>query len=227
MQQRAAVQAAASLASVMGRCAADDLINQAKASFRAVQLCDLRFDVFSDQAPNEAHSKLSQPCVWGECDAFLTHSWSEDPLAKWAELQNWRSEFVAKHGREPSVWFDKCCIDQQNIDSELRCLPIFVAGCSRMVVLCGPTYLSRMWCVLELFISKCTGGTITEVLPVLRKGRETEDLAAVRGAFAAFDVRECNCADAGIKQRLLGLIETVYGSIHSFNEAARAFPDSL
>lgn len=45
----------------------------------------------------------------------------------------------------PEVWIDKCCIDQRNIEKDLRCLPVFLSGCRRLVVFCGPTYLSRLW----------------------------------------------------------------------------------
>merc|ERR1712224_527854 len=87
----------------------------------------------------------------GECDAFLSHSWHDDPEAKWAALQQWRGAFFERHGREPYVWFDKVCINQNDIEQDLRGLPIFLRGCREMVVFCGSTYLSRLWCVVELF----------------------------------------------------------------------------
>ena len=46
---------------------------------------------------------------------------------------------------------DKACIDQNNIKQLLACLPVFLAGCQTLLVVAGPTYCSRLWCVMELF----------------------------------------------------------------------------
>ena len=46
---------------------------------------------------------------------------------------------------------DKACIDQSNIEQSLACLPVFLAGCQMLLVVAGPTYCSRLWCVMELF----------------------------------------------------------------------------
>ena len=42
-------------------------------------------------------------------------------------------------------------MDQNTIEETLPCLPIFLAGCAQLVVLAGHTYVTRLWCVLELF----------------------------------------------------------------------------
>eukprot|EP00964_Phaeocystis_antarctica_P078319 scaffold48710_cov67-Phaeocystis_antarctica.AAC.3 len=46
---------------------------------------------------------------------------------------------------------DKACIDQNNIQQSLACLPVFLAGCQTLLVVAGPTYCARLWCVMELF----------------------------------------------------------------------------
>ena len=46
---------------------------------------------------------------------------------------------------------DKACIDQNNIEQSLACLPVFLAGCQTLLVVAGPTYCSRLWCVMEIF----------------------------------------------------------------------------
>ena len=53
--------------------------------------------------------------------------------------------FKAKHGREPTVWIDKFCIDQTAIDENLMCLPVFLAGTERLVIIAGPSYLYRLF----------------------------------------------------------------------------------
>ena len=51
----------------------------------------------------------------------------------------------------PLVPQDKACLDQGNIQQALACLPVFLAGCQTLLVVAGPTYCSRLWCVMERF----------------------------------------------------------------------------
>ena len=39
-----------------------------------------------------------------------------------------------------SLWLDKVCIDQSAMTDDLRCLPVFLAGCNGMLVTSGTTY---------------------------------------------------------------------------------------
>jgi len=173
--------------------------------------------------PNPELGALASPCALGACDAFLSHSWHDDAHAKWSALQAWGDEFVRQHGRQPSLWFDKCCIDQRRIDEDLRCLPIFLKGCKRLVVLCGPTYVSRLWCILEVFTHVHMGGSPgdIEMVQVLREGFELEDASAVEACFNAFDVQACQCFDPADKHRMLALIEASFGSVRAFSEVVR------
>lgn len=52
-------------------------------------------------------------CKLGGVDAFVSHSWHDSGGAKWALLTRWAKGFLLVHGREPVVWLDKGCIDQQ------------------------------------------------------------------------------------------------------------------
>merc|ERR1719296_25648 len=139
-------------------------------------------------------------------------------------MQAWRSTFVANHGREPRVWLDKCCIDQSRIDVDLRCLPVFLMGCSRLVLLVGPTYLSRLWCILEMFTYVHMGGRTEdiEVIWVLREGHEDDDIHAVNDAFGAFDASASECSCVEERERLLGIIQMAYGSMDEFNVTIKA-----
>jgi len=84
-------------------------------------------------------------------DAFVSHSWHDDFRTKLAQLTAYAEEFKAAHGREPVLWFDKFCIDQKRINDSLRMLPVAVTAADKVLVLYGPTYTSRLWCVLELY----------------------------------------------------------------------------
>ena len=67
------------------------------------------------------------------------------------------------HGREPTVWFDKACIDQRDIGENLACLPVFLAGCRKLLITCGPTWSERLWCVLELFVHLQMGKGVDDI----------------------------------------------------------------
>ena len=41
-------------------------------------------------------------------------------------VQHFVKEFKKKHKREPIVWFDKYCIDQNSLAEGLMCLPVFL-----------------------------------------------------------------------------------------------------
>lgn len=77
--------------------------------------------------------------------APCTCSWRDDADAKWTELSEWCAAFQRRAGRQPRLWIDKVCLDQTQIEDNLMCLPVFLAGCNQLLILAGSTYLSRLW----------------------------------------------------------------------------------
>jgi len=218
--------AAVGIAGLVGDCSSEQALATARARFRAIDLAKLGAEDLADNRPNPALYERSEPARLsspGICDAFISHSWHDDAPAKWSALQGWRAKFVAKSGREPRVWFDKCCVDQTNIDLDLRCLPVFLSGCQTMVVLCGPSYLSRLWCIMEIFTYVHMGHDLgrIEIIPVLREGKEVEDRAEVEHSFHAFDANNCTCVRNEDRERLLRIILAAYGSLRRFGTALR------
>merc|ERR1712228_655230 len=106
----------------------------------------------------------------------------------------------------------KCCIDQNNIQWDLRCLPIFLSGCKRMVVFCGPTYLSRLWCIVELFTFVHMGHSTDKIDFVLvqREGSEQEDAETIVQCFEDFDAEECCCTLESDKERIFSIIHAAF-----------------
>jgi hypothetical protein len=100
----------------------------------------------------------------GLCDAFISHSWRDDGHAKHRALRLWATDFEAVHGRPPRVFVDKACIDQQAIDESLAALPVYLAGCRRIVVCFGPTYPTRLWTLMELFVFLKMGASPDDVV---------------------------------------------------------------
>ena len=58
---------------------------------------------------------------------------------------------------------DKACIDQNNINQALACLPVFLSGCQTLLIVAGPTYCSRLWCVMEIFTFMRMGGAMERI----------------------------------------------------------------
>ena len=58
---------------------------------------------------------------------------SDDAVDKWERLQEVRNAFIAKHSREPTVWFDKLCVDQEQIGNDLQYLPVFLKSCKKVL----------------------------------------------------------------------------------------------
>ena len=127
------------------------LIERSSNLLRGVKFSSLSRELMRSKDPDPLAYALSVPCKSGDIDFFLSHSWSDDGDCKYERLEMVATNFMETNGREPMFWLDKCCIDQNNIKRDLACLPVFQMACSKMLVLCGETYVSRMWCILELY----------------------------------------------------------------------------
>ena len=130
------------------------IICKALETLRAVSMADVTWEEFRQNKPDPACYQKSKPANFESVDVFISHSWSDDPHAKWEAIQKMRENFKKMHGREPLVWFDKYCIDQTAIDSSVRRLPIFVVAANKFFVLFGPSYVARCWCMLEVSRAK-------------------------------------------------------------------------
>eukprot|EP00929_Paragymnodinium_shiwhaense_P026711 TRINITY_DN15820_c1_g1_i3.p1 TRINITY_DN15820_c1_g1~~TRINITY_DN15820_c1_g1_i3.p1 ORF type:complete len:719 (+),score=36.25 TRINITY_DN15820_c1_g1_i3:309-2159(+) len=169
---------------------------------------------------------LSEPCRLARCDAFFSHSWHDDPWQKWQSLAAWCQEFSEAHGRQPYLWFDKVCVDQSNIATDLQCLPIFLAGCNSLLVSCGRTYTTRLWCCVELFVFMKMARELNHDIHVIRIAEDNNSLAQISTSWASFDVRACECFLEEDKQRILQCIEKEDGA-EAFNTYIRSLAANL
>ena len=189
------------------------------------------------RADGDTLAAHSTPIEFGGCDGFVSHAWADDHTARWRALSRWAKDFRLARSRDPMCWLDKArippppppsalhphlhtpppppsvpqaCIDQSNIDESLKCLPVFLAGAQRMVILAGPSYPRRLWCIIEAFTFLRVGADPSriKVIPLgLTSSRASGDATSatdrVRDAFAAFDIRDAQCYAAD-RDRLLG-----------------------
>ena len=112
---------------------------------------------------------------------------------------------------------DKFCIDQTSISDSLMCLPVFLAGCKQLYLFCGPTFLERLWCLLEIFVYLEMGGRVDDVALVLAPPDDAyfERFCEVRRVHAT-------CFDPVERDRLLATIEAGFGGLDQFNALLRA-----
>ena len=170
---------------------------------------------------------LAAHCALGDCDVFLSHSWQDTGWLKWEKLTEWCENFREEKGRAPILWLDKICIDQNNIFDDLECLPVFLSGCKGILILSGTTYMTRLWCIVELFTfftiqeerkeGEDVGSRATfEVIPI---AEDKEELGQVWQTWLlAFDARKCNCYDPKDKARIMAVIEqSTAGGVDAFN----------
>lgn len=86
----------------------------------------------------------------GDGDAFISHSWRDDGQEKWQVIERWKTSFEESRGRAPAFWCDIACIDEQRLEDSLAALPLYLAGCHRLLALVGPSFTTRLWCIMEL-----------------------------------------------------------------------------
>jgi hypothetical protein len=140
------------VASCMGTHTSDKVLAMTTERLRRVAWKNLTLEVFTNKVGHEKITGLSEPCGIGDIDFFISHSWSDDPRKKVDVLNKFGAAFYQKHGRMPYAWLDTLCIDQNNRTEDIQCLPAYLMSCNDLLVLCGPTYATRLWCLMELYI---------------------------------------------------------------------------
>eukprot|EP00927_Polykrikos_kofoidii_P030780 TRINITY_DN26497_c0_g2_i1.p1 TRINITY_DN26497_c0_g2~~TRINITY_DN26497_c0_g2_i1.p1 ORF type:complete len:628 (+),score=77.16 TRINITY_DN26497_c0_g2_i1:33-1886(+) len=204
---------ALAVAAMLGRGSTDEILREASQTFRSVSCDKIKIEHFTDNRPDPTLRDLTQPALIGNVDGFLSHSWSDAAEAKWDAIQNWRAQFKNSHnGREPTLWIDKFCIDQRNIDASLRCLPVFLSSCRQLVIAFGPTYLQRLWCVIEIFVFLEIGSSPRRVALL---GDPLFD------RIESFDAYKTQCYLESDKERLLSIIEFSFGTVDGFSDAVK------
>ena len=112
------------------------------------------------------------------------------------------------------MWLDKASINQDDIEASLACLPVYLAGCNTLLVLAGPTYTERLWCIVEVFTYLRMGGAPERMIVV--------PLAGARLDFSSFDAEKAKCYSPEDKRKLLQAITLAFGSCEPFNLLVRS-----
>ena len=162
--------------------------------------------------PTKELCEKTEKAKLGEVDAFISHSWSDDGDAKYVRMNEWAA------GRDVSIWLDKACLDQRDITTSLAGLPVFLAGCKELLVLAGPTYASRLWCVMEIFVFVRMGGKQSNMVVRLLSGT---DEGKLQQKLLKFDAGKAKTFDPNDRERLWAVIEAAFGTFDPFNKIVR------
>eukprot|EP00927_Polykrikos_kofoidii_P065715 TRINITY_DN6143_c0_g1_i5.p1 TRINITY_DN6143_c0_g1~~TRINITY_DN6143_c0_g1_i5.p1 ORF type:complete len:512 (-),score=55.11 TRINITY_DN6143_c0_g1_i5:161-1558(-) len=223
----ASAGSALTVAYLMDGVAPTDVLREAELRFRCISWEALagRGDIIIGGGPLDVIGlgdddlySLSNPCHLGDCDAFVSHSWHDDGLQKWEALRSWCDDFVQAQGYQPRLWIDKLCISQTEIVTDLRCLPVFIAGCKRLLIISGPTYPTRLWCAMEVLVHRAILASDANRCPpellLLGDDKQRNDL---QQAWSNFDVVQCNCFNSEDKLRFLDVVGRYPGGSTGFN----------
>ena len=136
---------AASVAALLSNRSAAATLAMGAELFRALPLASITREELDNSTPDPELYAKTAPATLGSVHGFASHSWTDPGDAKFDKLHEWAN------GEDKLVWLDKACLNQHNVQDSLACLPVSLAGCRQLLVLAGPTYASRLWCVMELF----------------------------------------------------------------------------
>ena len=137
----------------------------------------------------------------------------------------------------------QACIDQNNVDQALLCLPVFLASCKGMLCVAGESYTKRLWCVVEVsnprpaalslscplthathaaqvFVFLQMGGNPRNIT-VVPIGTERASVDAVKASFREFCGEKAECFLAADRHKLLGVIEASFGDFRKFDRLVR------
>lgn len=143
----------------------------------------------------------------------------DDAVKKLEAIKRVGEEFFKKHKRHPTFWFDKCCIDQDAISDTLSVLPCFVTASDKMLVLCGETYVERLWCIWELYTLLSFAEDVSEMLQrkIAVKDVRAESQSGTRDndseshlgeKLKCFSYKNSKCYDPNEEEKLYNVIKS-------------------
>ena len=116
-------------------------------------------------------------------------------------------------------------------------MPVYLSGCQTLLIMAGPTYCSRLWCVMEIFTFLFMGGKLDRIEIHALSASDDAPTSTANGRrglddlkhqFATFDAAKAQCFLPKDKHRLLAVVEAGFGDFELFNRRVRtAFAERL
>mmetsp|Transcript_1839 Transcript_1839/g.4600 ORF Transcript_1839/g.4600 Transcript_1839/m.4600 type:complete len:996 (-) Transcript_1839:291-3278(-) len=167
----------------------------------------------------------------GAADLYIVHSMADNSTAKCAALANFAREWGRrKNGDKPTIWLDSACAPPlARVDQLLSFMPVHMSKCRKLVLLWGPTLVSRTWCICEILCWYILKGTFENVvvLPVVRVGPEhrATDLAAIIASVDTFHLMHAQIEYALRSERITLMLEIA--TVAHVNAIVRGFYPTL
>eukprot|EP00937_MAST-01D_sp_MAST-1D-sp2_P005568 g5568.t1 len=181
---------------------------------RRIPMSHITEKVLGGKAGSPELFQLSEPCDPRQIDYFISHSWHDDDDEKFRKLDVFAAEFKRKHGREPTFWLDKCCLDQENITQGLQVLAVFLMACKSVIVLGGETYTKRLWCMWELYVYFAFRPQARiDVLSL-----DGDDSGRLEDELRYFTVANAFCFDPNEEKRIMDAIAAGRGGTAAFDK---------
>jgi hypothetical protein len=128
-----------------GASSAHEIFEEGLRQLQCVQASKITYDRLSAGSGKSNIDELAEDGVPGEVDYFVSHSWHDDKKTKFKKWEEHFGKRRQRKGRDAKVWLDEIIINQGNIEDSLKCLPVYLLACKKVLVLCGDTYSNRLW----------------------------------------------------------------------------------
>lgn len=170
----------------------------------------------SEEARQRTQKKvydLGRPVKKGQRpDFFVSHSWHDNGTSKYHAMEEVAESFKKAKGRFPTFWLDAICFDQRDLSNSLRVLPVNIQSCEKVLVLCGPTYCSRLWCIWELYTIFVFAPKEVAVARVqLQQLKGEGDVVDVPALLSEFELQSSKCYDPNEESRIRAIISQKKG----------------
>jgi len=211
-----AASAASGVSAMIGATQPTVALAKASQSFKAIAFDQLSASDFDGNTPAATLGGKAEHVTLGHVDFFLSHSWHDSPARKWEALEKHCTHFHASKGRSARLWLDRACLNQNDIASSLPDLPTHMAGCKHLLILAGPTYVKRLWTLLEIFVwnfMKDAGD-----IRVLITEDEQFSSSDVVDTFRAVRIEDALCSSAADKEKVVSIIEASFSDLKLFDQ---------
>ena len=87
-------------------------------------------------------------------------------------------------------------------------LPINVTACRKMLVLCGETYSTRLWCIWELFVLNAFSSQDTAAKKIEFRSPDLNDYDDALHSLRNFSMDQARCFDPNEEDKLRAIIHS-------------------
>jgi hypothetical protein len=196
---------------------AKEILKEGGAQLQCVRAGLITYERLSQGSGKSNIDELAEKGVPGDVDFFVSHSWHDDKETKFHQWEEFFGAFKRAHHRDAKCWLDEIIINQGNIEDSLKCLPVYLMACKKVLVLCGDTYCDRLWCIWELYTLFAFSDYWEDALNRVH----IIDLAkngSIASKLQQFNLDDARCYNPNDQNKIRDAIETGPGGVERFTE---------